>query len=117
MAYVVAPRQRMSWGNYLVSAQALTEVVRRLPDIWKPLAQIHSHPGANVEHSRYDDEMASSRKALSMVFPFYGNHAPAFPSGVGVHEWQNEYWHLLDEQSAKARVILVPGEVQVEDLR
>lgn len=117
VAYVVAPRQRMSWGNYLVPAQALTDVVLRLPDPWKPLAQIHSHPGGHVEHSGYDDEMACSRKALSIVFPFYGRGAPAFPIDVGIHEWQNEYWHLLDQKSAKARVVLVPGEVKVEDLR
>lgn len=117
VAYVVAPRQHMNSGNYLVPAQALTGVVSRLPDIWKPLAQIHSHPGADVEHSSYDDQMACSRKALSIVFPFYGQFAPAFPSGVGVHEWQDEYWHLLDEKLAKARVILVPGKVKVEDLR
>jgi hypothetical protein len=118
VAYVVAPRQRMSWGNYAVSGEALAEVVNRLHDGWKPLAQVHSHPGLRVEHSNYDDRMASSRRALSLVFPSYGRPAgEPFPAGVGVHEWQDDYWHLLDPDFAERRVILVDGTAQVEDMR
>jgi hypothetical protein len=117
VAYVVAPRQRMSWGNYHIPPDALAEVVHRLPEHWKPLAQVHSHPGIGVEHSRYDDRMASSRRALSLVFPFHGHLRAAFPTGVGVHEWQDDYWHLLDLKQAKRRVILGPGAVRVDDLR
>jgi hypothetical protein len=117
VTFVVAPRQRMSWGNYHISTEALSEVVHRLPDDWKPLAQVHSHPGHRVEHSNYDDHMASSRRALSLVFPFYGQDVSPFPEGVGIHEWQNEYWYLLDPESAKRRAILIDGSVQVEDLR
>ena len=115
--YVVAPRQRMSWGNYHIAPDALAEVVHRLPATWKPVAQVHSHPGIKVEHSRYDDEMASSRRALSLVFPRYGRDAAPFPNGVGVHEWQDEYWHLLTLEQASQRVVMIPGDVKVEDLR
>jgi len=117
VAYVVAPRQRMSWGNYAVSPQALAEIVYRLLDDWKPLAQVHSHPSLQVEHSNYDDRMVSSRRALSLVFPSYGHGFEPFPTGVGVHEWQNDYWHLLDLASAQRRVLLIEGTVRVEDLR
>jgi hypothetical protein len=117
VAYVVAPRQRMSWGNYAVSSQSLTEVVRRLPDDWKPVAQVHSHPGTRVEHSNYDDQMVSSSRALSLVFPLYGRGVSHFPSGVGIHEFQSDYWHLLDPALARRRVLLIEGPVRVEDLR
>lgn len=117
VAYVVAPRQRMTWGNYSITVEALAEVVHHLPDDWKPLAQVHSHPGRRVEHSIHDDQMASSRRALSLVFPFYGRWNRRFPIGVGVHEWQNEYWHLLDSSSAERRVVMVGGDVRVEDMR
>jgi hypothetical protein len=117
VTYVVAPRQRMSWGNYHIAADALAEVVHRLPATWKPVAQVHSHPGISVEHSTYDDRMASSRRALSLVFPFYGRVRSAFPLGVGVHEWQDEYWHLLTAEQASRRVIVSQGPVKVEDLR
>ena len=117
VAYVVAPRQRMDRGNYYVSADALTEIVYRLPGDWKPLAQIHSHPGTYVEHSTYDDRMMSSRRALSLVFPSYGRNTETFPTGIGVHEWQDDYWHLLEADAACRRVVLVAGATLVEDLR
>jgi hypothetical protein len=115
--YVVAPRQRMTWGNYNVAPEALAEIVHRLPDDWKPLAQVHSHPGLGVEHSNYDDKMISSRKSLSLVFARYGMLKLPFPAGVGVHEWQNEYWHLLDEKNAGRRVVVIDGTIKTEDLR
>lgn len=114
---VVAPRQRMSWGNYHISAEAMAEVVHRLPDDWKPLAQVHSHPGPGVEHSNYDDRMASSHRAVSLVFPSFGHPITPFPAGVGVHEWQSDYWHLLDLEWATRRVIVVDGGVRVQDFR
>jgi len=116
--YVVAPRQRMTWGNYHVSPAALGEVVHRLHENWKPLAQIHSHPGVYVEHSRYDDTAISSRRILSIVFPLYGNLTSPFPVGIGVHEWQDDYWHLLDDADARRRVAVFEGVLEkVEDLR
>jgi len=117
VTYVVAPRQEMSWGNYHVSAQAIAEIVHRLPEGWKPLAQIHSHPGKLVEHSNYDDRMIMSKKILSLVFPTYGNINGVFPSGIGVHEWQNDYWHFLSDRDARSRVTLCKGNVKSEDLR
>ena len=77
----------------------------------------YSHPGARVEHSNYDDQMASSRRALSLVFPHYGRLTQPFPADVGVHEWQNDYWHLLALHQAAQRVVLVDGDVRAEDLR
>lgn len=117
VTYVVAPRQRMTWGNYWIAPESLAQIVHRLPDGWKPLAQVHSHPGPRVEHSNYDDRMMSSRKSLSLVFPSYGRANGTFPSDVGVHEWQNDYWHLLDDANARRRVTIVDGPVKVEDLR
>jgi hypothetical protein len=117
VCYVVAPRQQMRLGNYHVSAEALAEVVHRLPEGWKPLAQAHSHPGKWVDHSSYDDGMVSSHRILSLVFPSYGRRTGGFLQGVGVHEWQNGYWHRLDPDLAKKRICPADGEVRVEDLR
>ena len=117
VGYVVAPRQIMTWGNYSVSTEALTEIVQGLPEDYKPLAQVHSHPRAGVEHSRYDDRLTSSKRALSIVFPHYGHYRGPFPAGLGVHEWQDSYWHLLEPITAGRRVVLVEGPVRVEDRR
>ena len=107
----------MSWGNYSVSTEALTAIVQGLPDGFKPLAQIHSHPHAGVEHSRYDDRLTSSKKALSIVFPHYGRYRGSFPVGLGVHEWQDGYWHLLAAAEAAQRVVIGGGVIRVEDRR
>lgn len=103
---VAAPRQRMTWGNYSISTNALAEIVSDLGDDLKPLAQVHSHPGDGVEHSIWDDRLASSRRSLSLVFPRYGTWAGRFPDRIGVHEFQDDYWHLLSPADAAARVVL-----------
>lgn len=117
VAYVVAPQQLSHPRNYHVPASSVSEMVRRLKPSWKPIAQIHSHPGDNVEHSRYDDRMAISTKVLSLVVPRYGYWTGAFPERIGIHEWQNNHWYLLTEADAQARIHLANGTVTVEDLR
>lgn len=117
VAYVAAPKQFMNPRNYYIATDALTDLVRQVPDGFKPLAQIHSHPGPRVEHSNYDDRMVSTRKALSLVFPSYGRTRGVFPAGIGVHEFQIDYWHLLDAGNVVKRVIVCEGDVKVEDFR
>jgi hypothetical protein len=116
---VIAPRQAMARGNYHVSPAAMSAMVDLLPDgSWKPLAQVHSHPGAGVEHSRYDDAMVASTRALSIVFPFYGRWSGPWPHGIGMHEHQNDYWHLLSAAHAAHRVQLAAdADILMEDLR
>lgn len=116
---VIAPRQAMHRGFYDVPAACTTEMADHVePMGLKPLAQIHSHPGRLVEHSRYDDRMASSRRALSLVIPLYGHWRETWPTGVGVHEYQEGYWHLLSQADASRRVLLTGDDsVHVADLR
>jgi hypothetical protein len=62
--------------------------------------------------------MMSSRRSLSLVFPLFGKtDSSAFPHRVGIHEWQIDYWHLLDEAQAERRVAVTAGTVTVEDHR
>ena len=117
VAYVVAPQQLSRPRNYHVTAASVSAMVRRLSPGWKPIAQIHSHPGDSVEHSTYDDRMAISTNALSLVVPRYGRWSGMFPERIGVHEWQKGYWHLLTLSEARGRIQLTSGEVTVEDLR
>jgi len=116
---LVVPAQSNRRGNYHVSAEAMGEVASRTRPLgWKNLAQVHTHPGSNVEHSRYDDENASSRRALSVVFPFYGNWGLSWPTGVGVHECQDGYWHLLPAAEASMRVVITAtSTIELMDLR
>ncbi|WOS66962.1 MULTISPECIES: Mov34/MPN/PAD-1 family protein [Sinorhizobium] len=103
---VRAPVQQSFRGNYHVEPEAMSQMVHNLDANWRPLAQVHSHPGLNTEHSRYDDKMMSSRKVLSIVFPLYGVQAAPWPSGLGIHEWQIDYWHMLTPAEVDGRLAL-----------
>ncbi len=107
---VIIPRQRGTWGNYEVAPDALAQVsAATRPKGWVCLAQTHSHPASFVEHSRYDDQRAISRGVLSLVFPGYGNWKGPFPKGVGIHEYQSDYWHKLTDNQARNRISLEPA--------
>lgn len=116
---VVVPEQINTWGNYSVTADAMDAVAGATRVYgWRNLAQIHTHPSGSVEHSPYDDEHANSRRALSLVFPFYGRRRIADLSSVGIHEWQSDYWHLLSRDASSSRVAVVNfGEVMLIDTR
>lgn len=115
---VRAPEQRCMPGNYHVEVEWMSNMVRNMPAGWRPLAQIHSHPGVNTEHSRYDDKMISSRKILSLVFPTYGVPSAPWPRGVGIHEWQSDYWHMLAPVYADRRIKLMDDcSIEVKDFR
>jgi hypothetical protein len=104
---VAVAKQFNHWGNYRVEADAVAAIASatRAHD-WKNLSQVHTHPGTSVEHSRYDDAHANSRRALSVVFPLYGLWKGKWPGGVGIHEFQNDYWHLLSPADAAARIAI-----------
>ena len=117
---VVVPRQRNTWGNYSVTAETMTGVSDHTrPHGWLNLSQVHTHPGRSVTHSWYDDDNANSRKALSIVIPNYGAWNEQWPRGIGVHEFQEGYWHLLSEKTATYRTAIGPANqpVRMVDLR
>lgn len=116
---LVIPKQINNPLNYSISALAMQEVAAYArPHGWTVVASIHSHPGKSVEHSTYDDEMSPSRRALSIVFPIYGLWKETWPNGIGVHEFINNYWHLLPEKDAKNRVVFNNDlNIQIVDLR
>lgn len=117
---LVIPNQENRWGNFHISGDAMAAVSKATRAAgWRNLGQIHSHPGKLVEHSTYDDAHVNSRQSLSLVFPHYGMIKRTWPGGVGIHEYQNGFWHLLNEGDALARVQIFSSdaEIPVIDLR
>lgn len=107
---VIAPLQLNRWGNYHIPGASISAVSAATRSHgWLCLAQVHSHPGSFVEHSRYDDENASSQRIMSVVIPRYGRWRGRWPKGVGVHECQKGYWHQLSDGDAALRIQLEPG--------
>ena len=117
---VVVPRQYNTWGNYIISAESMAAVAKATLEFnWRNLIQIHTHPGYGVEHSSYDDIHTNSRRALSVVLPAYGAWRDTWPHGVGVHEFQSGFWHLLNVDDAAQRIVIVETSLpaQMVDLR
>lgn len=81
------------------------------------LGQVHTHPGASVEHSWYDDRHAISVRAVSFVLPGYGRDTCDWLAHAGVHDWQNGWWHLLTVAQAQERVAFTGTPLEIIDLR
>lgn len=117
---IVIPKQKNSWGNFAISPYAMERIsnLTRRKGLLN-LAQIHTHPGINVEHSTFDDSNVNSRRALSIVLPFYGAWQGNWWNAIGVHDFQKEYWFLLDEFNAVKKIKLLNdlGEVEIIDAR
>lgn len=116
---VVIPKQINRPRNYSIGAEAMQEVaVIARPRKWTLVAAVHSHPGLSVEHSQYDDHMTPSHSALSIVFADYGCWPGTWPSSVGVHEYIDDYWHLLPPEDAAKRIVFTQDiSIQCWDLR
>ncbi len=116
---VVVPKQTNRPRNFSIATGTMREVATLArPQKWALVAAVHSHPGISVEHSGYDDEMIPSRQALSLVFAYYGTGQGAWPDGVGVHEFIDDYWRLLSAEDAAKRVTLAHlPRFQLLDLR
>lgn len=116
---LVVPKQANRPRNYSISANAMQEVAAvARPNKWTLVASVHSHPGSSVEHSEYDDRMAPSRSALSLVFSHYGHQEGPWPIGIGVHEYIDNYWHLLPAPAAESRISFADGiGIELLDLR
>ena len=115
---VVIPPQANRYGNFHITGESMklvSQATRPLKLV--NLAQIHTHPGAKVRHSWYDDENVNSRNALSIVLPNYGRLVRPWPYDIGVHEFQDDEWLILTKKQLNDRIRIVSGEAQVIDLR
>lgn len=92
-------------GNFRVIPESMMHVAKLFGSFgWTNLAQIHTHPGRDVEHSRYDDVYVNSRRAVSLVLPSYGAPERQFMTSIGVHEYQ-DYWYLLSPDDKVRRIV------------
>lgn len=117
---IAVPHQTNRPLNYAIDPQGMQAVNAVAKEHrWTLIANVHSHPGVDPEHSEYDDAMMPSRKALSVVIPHYGRWpVENWPRGLGVHEFVDDYWHLLTPGQVATRAILgADRDVHVWDLR
>jgi proteasome lid subunit RPN8/RPN11 len=103
------PRQTNRSGNFEVGADDLAVLVRRVRRPLVVVAQVHSHPGANVDHSDWDNDLVVSRKILSLVVPDYGRRVHL--EDLGVHEFVDENWYRLSNDEVARRIVVTPSSV------
>lgn len=107
---VIRPRARTTWGSFQTSVKANAEVVASLSSAGLGiLAQVHTHPGAFVNHSEGDDEMAvvAFENFVSIVVPHYGRKGMLPLTKCGVHRFENRGFRRLrpEEIAASMRVV------------
>jgi hypothetical protein len=95
--------------NFEIPSEALAELIAHLPtpDL-AAVAQIHTHPGDDTEHSPWDDDLVVSRKIYSLVLPMYGR-LPCPLESAGVHLFADGEWRQLDSADAAIRVRVLPA--------
>jgi Prokaryotic homologs of the JAB domain len=115
---LVIPAQDRHRTHYQIPPESITTAsAATRAHGWVTLAQVHTHPGQDVEHSWYDDRHAISTRAVSFVLPHYGRHACDWLARAGVHDYQNDWWHQLTAEQAAARVSFLDAPLQILDLR
>ena len=113
---VISPKAKHSFGNYFVSSEEATKMGKKM--ISKGLvclAQFHTHPSKNTEHSDYDDEHAISDRNgfLSLIAPEYGQYSPKSIQQISVHEaWKGD-WFILDKIAKTNRIHVITNSIDV----
>jgi Prokaryotic homologs of the JAB domain len=114
---LVIPAQVRHRAHYRIPPESIAAAsAATRPRGWVTLGQVHTHPGENVEHSWYDDRHAISTRAVSFVLPHYGRHASDWLARVGIHDYQDGWWHQLTTEQATARVSFTDAPLQILNL-
>lgn len=113
------PQAQQSAGHFTVTADEMSRAGKHLRNHGLVrLAQVHTHPGLDVDHSIIDDTCAYSRKqgAISIVLPRHAAGDP-LPTEGAVHVHDGQQWHRLSPVDAAAFVKLVPAVVDTRHPR
>lgn len=110
---VTVPQAEQSAGHFTVAADEMSRAGEHLrAHGLVRLAQVHTHPGPDVDHSFVDDTCAYSRKqgAISLVLPWHAAGDP-FPIEGAVHVHDGQRWHRLSPADAAVFIKVIPAVV------
>lgn len=108
MALLVGvPKQVNHPRNFAIPPDALAELNSMVPEDLVVVAQLHSHPGSDTTHSLWDNEMMVSRRAFSLVMPFYAA-LPCDLRAAGVHVYDGTHWVKLQRLEGHRWLLLEP---------
>jgi proteasome lid subunit RPN8/RPN11 len=107
----IAPRAVTDRGSFRVSAEANARAVMAMNDLHLVLlAQIHSHPGVLVDHSKGDNAGAFMpfEKYLSIIVPDYAREDPWPLTKCGVHRFVRGDFQRLANNEVEDKFRLLP---------
>lgn len=108
---VTVPHAEQSAGHFNVAATEMSRAGAHLrASGLVRLAQVHTHPGSDVRHSKTDDARAYSQRtgAVSIVLPWHATRDPR-PTDGAVHVRDGDGWRGLDPQEASSFINVVPA--------
>lgn len=97
---VIRPNAVLRRGSFRTSATDNAKVVAYLAQAGLSLVgQVHTHPGAFVDHSQGDDRDAFMpvENSLSLVVPFYGRRGMLPLTSCGVHRYESGGYRRLTD--------------------
>lgn len=115
----LSPRARTTRGSFTTDTDANTDVVIALGQLGLSLVgQVHSHPGAWVDHSDGDDDGALVRFEgyWSLVVPLFARDGMRPIERCGVHIFRSGCFRRLTASAVGARVRLVPSAVDLREV-
>lgn len=104
------PRQINHPRSFEVPADDLAALIAVAcdPAALVAVAQLHIHPGSDVQHSPWDDELVVSRNIYSLIIPNYCKLPIVFDS-IGVHRFENNRWVRLSPAAAREAILITPS--------
>jgi len=79
------------------------------------LGELHSHPSGWTEHSPGDDQLVFMPRELmiSIVAPHYGHTGLTPIATLGVHQFQDGRWVLIDPESVSEDMTVLPAAIDL----
>ncbi|MBA2719041.1 MAG: hypothetical protein H0U52_07360 [Chloroflexi bacterium] len=95
VATVGIPKQVNRPRNFSIPADALADLNAAIRDDHEVLAQLHGHPSWDVAMSEWDEDLAVSRRIVSLVLPFWGSLDRLALEQIGIHVFGDGGWRRL----------------------
>lgn len=108
---VIRPDARLTRGSFRTTPEANAQVIAFLSDRGLAIvAQVHTHPGAWVDHSGGDDEDAfmPTENHISIVVPSYCRGGMLPIERCGVHRYEARMFRRIVGDELHASLCVVP---------
>lgn len=108
----VAPPAHHREGGVHCDEDAVAEMMRTARGLRVAVrAQVHTHPRSGTIHSDGDDELILMpfEGMLSIVVPHYAHFGLRPLETLGVHQYQNGRWVLIERDTVRTGITEVPA--------